>query len=150
MEGNLSREASPIKPAVNYPVLTLFDCRVIYLRSSPLIVLAVALVTTAELLTRRRRLAFLPLIRWPPPVCLRLTLPVAVIFTLLLNPLWVFCLGIWLIPLKSLSEILHPKAALSGCVLAPKKSKSCFLLYLAPSVKTASADSPKNLSMLVQ
>lgn len=94
MEWNLSREASPVKLVVDYPVLTLFDCRVIYLQSLVLIVLALALVTIAELLTRLRRLAFLPLIRWPPPVCLRFTLPVAVIFTLLLNPLWVFCLGI--------------------------------------------------------
>jgi len=48
----------------------------------------------AELLILLRVLAFLPLIRCPPQERLRLTLPVAVILTLLLSPLWVFCFGI--------------------------------------------------------
>ena len=41
-----------------------------------------------------RRLADLLLIKWPPPVRQCLILPVAVTLTRLLNPLWVFCLGI--------------------------------------------------------
>jgi len=56
--------------------------------------LAVAPVIKAEPATRRRRLAFLPLIRWLPPARLCLSLPLAVILILLLKPLWVFCFGI--------------------------------------------------------
>jgi len=66
----------------------------LYLQSLSLAVLAVAPVIIAELPTRLRRFAFLPLIRWLPPARLCLTLPLAVILILLLNPLWVFCFGI--------------------------------------------------------
>ena len=66
----------------------------VYLQSSILTVLAVALVIIAELPIRLRRLAFLPLIRWLPPARLCLTLPAEVILILLLKPLCVFCFGI--------------------------------------------------------
>jgi len=66
----------------------------IYLWSRTLAVLAAVPAIMAELPIRLRRLAFLPLIRWLPQERLRLTLPAAVIFTLLLKPLWVFCFGI--------------------------------------------------------
>jgi hypothetical protein len=59
-----------------------------------LIVLTAGPITSAGLLIRLRRLALLPLIRCPPPQRFRLILPVAVILTLLLKPLWVFCFGI--------------------------------------------------------
>lgn len=59
----------------------------IYLQSSLRAVLAATAVIVAELLIRLRRFAFFPLIRWPPQERLCLTLPAAVIFTLLLNPL---------------------------------------------------------------
>jgi len=72
-----------------------------YLQSCIPTVLAAAPVIIAELPVRLRRLAFLPLIRWLPQERLRLTLPVAVILTLLLNPLWVFCFGIFKIPLRT-------------------------------------------------
>ena len=65
-----------------------------YLHSAILVVLVVELFIMVELLTRLRRLAFLPLIRCPAPVRPRLILPVAVILTLFVIPLWVFCLGI--------------------------------------------------------
>jgi hypothetical protein len=66
----------------------------IYLQSIVLINLAGAPVTRVELRIRLLRLAFLVLIRWLPQDRLRLTLPEAVILTLLLKPLWVFCFGI--------------------------------------------------------
>jgi hypothetical protein len=66
----------------------------IYLLSFVLINLPGAPVTSVELPMRLLRLAFLVLIRWLPWDLLRLTLPEAVIFTLLLKPLWVFCFGI--------------------------------------------------------
>lgn len=47
---------------------------------------------TIILLTRRRRLPLLPLMRWPPNEAFRLTLPRAVTFTRLLKPLCGFCL----------------------------------------------------------
>lgn len=72
----------------------LFFLQGVYLQSPILAVWAVVLVIVAELRMRLRRLAFLPLIRWPPPVRFRLTLPDAVTLTLLVKPLWVFCLGI--------------------------------------------------------
>ena len=68
-------------------LLKLYESRV-------LATLATLLVIIAVPVTRLRRLAFLPLIRWPLPARLRLTLPEAVILTLLLKPLWVFCLAI--------------------------------------------------------
>jgi hypothetical protein len=52
---------------------------------------------------RLLRLAFLLLIRWPVPTDLCLTLPVAVIFTLLAIPLCVFCFGIRFFP----ESIIH-------------------------------------------
>ena len=58
------------------------------------ILLLIDLSTVAGALIRRRRLAFLPLIRWPAPAFLCATLPVAVILTRLAKPLCVFCLGI--------------------------------------------------------
>jgi hypothetical protein len=51
-----------------------------------------------ELPIRRRRFAFLPLIRWLPQQCLRFSLPVAVSLTLFARPLWLFCFGIQSIP----------------------------------------------------
>jgi hypothetical protein len=71
--------------------LHIFD---IYLQSFVLINLPGAPVTRVELPIRLRRLAFLVLIRWLPQDRFRLTLPEAVILTLLLKPLWVFCFGI--------------------------------------------------------
>lgn len=58
-------------------------------------------VIIAEPVTRRCRLALLPLIRWPLPARLHLILPVAVILNLLAVPLWLFCFtfAIRLIPL---------------------------------------------------
>ena len=47
-----------------------------------------------------RRLAVLLLIKWPPPVRLCFIFPVAVTLTRLLNPLWVFCLGISIFPFE--------------------------------------------------
>jgi hypothetical protein len=55
-------------------------------------------VIMAELPIRRRRFAFLPLIRWLPQLCLRFSLPVAVSLIRFAKPLWVFCFGIWSIP----------------------------------------------------
>jgi hypothetical protein len=60
-----------------------------------LIVRAEALVTMEELSILLLLLAFLPLIRCPPQERLYLTLPEAVILTLLVKPLWVFCFGIY-------------------------------------------------------
>ena len=57
---------------------------------------AVFVLTSAELANRLLRFAFLDPIKWLAPARLRLSLPVAVTFTLLLNPLWDFCLGICL------------------------------------------------------
>jgi len=72
----------------------------IYLQSLILAVLAVVPVIIVELAVRLRRLAFLPLIRWPPQERWRLTLPAEVILTLLVRPLWVFCFGIYPNPSK--------------------------------------------------
>ena len=58
------------------------------------IVSPVLVLTNAGLANRLLRLAFFEAIKWPAPARLRLSLPVAVTFTLLLNPLWDFCLGI--------------------------------------------------------
>jgi hypothetical protein len=70
---------------LRYFLLIIFS--VFYLLSWVLAVLAVAPVIMAELPTRLLRLALLPLIRWLPPARLCLTPPLAVILTLLLNPL---------------------------------------------------------------
>jgi len=77
---------------IDYFLLLIFSF--FYLLSLILIVLAVEPVIIAEPPIRLRRLAFLPLIRWLPQERLCLSLPVAVILTLLVNPLWVFCFGI--------------------------------------------------------
>jgi hypothetical protein len=77
---------------IGYSLSITFDA--FYLPRWILIVLAVVPLIIAELPIRLRRLAFLPLIRWLPQQRLRLTLPAAVILTLLVKPLWVFCFGI--------------------------------------------------------
>jgi hypothetical protein len=58
------------------------------------IVSATLVFTSAGLARRLLRLAFLEPIRWPAPARFLFILPVAVTFTLLLKPLWDFCLGI--------------------------------------------------------
>jgi hypothetical protein len=85
---NPSREASWL---IDY-LFSLFS--VLHLPSRILIASAAGPVIIAGLFIRLRRFAFLVLIRWPPPQRFRLILPVAVILTLLLKPLWVFCFGI--------------------------------------------------------
>ena len=60
---------------------------------------AVAVRAMAGLLMRRRRLAFLLLIRWLPPARRCLILPRAVTLTRLASPLCVFYLGIDPLPL---------------------------------------------------
>ena len=85
-------EAEKQAHLIDYFLLIIF--RVFYLPSWILTVLAVLPVKISEPPIRLRRLAFLPLIRWPPQERLRLSLPVAVILTLLVKPLWVFCFGI--------------------------------------------------------
>jgi len=64
-----------------------------YLPSIPFAVFADKPVTIDELPIRRRRFAFLPLMRWLPQQRCRLTLPLPVTFTRLLKPLCVFCFG---------------------------------------------------------
>lgn len=64
--------------------------------------LAIAPVKKDEPAIFLLRLAFFPLIRWPPQERLYLTLPEAVILTLLLRPLCVFCFGISAITSKRL------------------------------------------------
>jgi hypothetical protein len=79
-----------------------FHILAFYLLSFVLTNLPDAPVTRVELPIRLRRLAFFVLIRWLPQDLLRFTLPEAVILTLLLKPLWVFCFGINLIPSNNL------------------------------------------------
>jgi len=50
-------------------------------------------------------LAFFEPIRCPLHECLYFTLPEAVTFTLLVKPLWVFCLGIYLVPEKIFTSL---------------------------------------------
>ena len=65
-----------------------------YLLMNILVVFAAVAFIKAEAPRRLRRLAFLPLIRWPAPERLCLTFPVVVTLSLLLRPLCVFCFGI--------------------------------------------------------
>jgi len=65
-----------------------------HLHKNILAFLAKALVIVEDFDSALLRLELLLLMRWPVKDFLYFTLPEAVTLTLLLNPLWVFCLGI--------------------------------------------------------
>ena len=74
----------------NFLILTRY-----YAPSACLVLRIIVADIPVGLLSARHFLPFLPLIRCPPNALLRLIFPVPVILTLLLSPLWVFCLGIF-------------------------------------------------------
>ena len=99
--------------------------------------LATAPVTITDPASLLRRLAFIVLIRWLVPDRLRRTFPLPVILILFAKPLWVFCLGIFLIPFAYCSFFYASMASRviyrSKLVRSTEKCRFCEKVHLSKS-----------------